>query len=493
VDVLAAASSLVMAVFAIGPGPKSPLRVPLALIAADAFAWTASSVSLALSGDIRYRWVSTIASPLFVPFALHFVLLFVGRSQKLKLLLWGTYALFCAKSLHGLVHFLVLQGDLAAELNTHRAIMLVLGPPFGLFAIGVVAWHALKAGSAAERRRAILLLLGLVAATLMLPTSWISGLGVPVPPLSTIGILIFNFVLAELVLGVGIVAGDRRVTVGLAVLASLAVIGAYIGLFQAFSHRDSLLLITTAALTLALGALARLSLAELGRTRETLQQQATLGRFSAQLAHDLKNPLSAAIGAAEVLAEDLRRKNQPKEQELAQLVVQQLERIDAQIDRYQRLSKFEPSLRTIDLNALVRRVLALQPFAATDKVVVRAELADACPPIDADPELLASALENLMKNAFEATPQGTVTVSTAVASDGVRLSVRDTGAGMDPRVREQAFTPFATTKAKGSGLGLAFVRQVARAHGGDARLDSAEGAGTVVEVVLPLRQEVAHG
>jgi len=84
----------------------------------------------------------------------------------------------------------------------------------------------------------------------------------------------------------------------------------------------------------------------------------------------------------------------------------------------------------------------------------------------------------------------TVTVRTALVNAGqtrgVLLSVEDVGMGMSARTRERALDDFFTTKATGSGLGLAFVRRVAEAHGGDVSLISKEGAGTTVRMFLPL-------
>ncbi len=130
-------------------------------------------------------------------------------------------------------------------------------------------------------------------------------------------------------------------------------------------------------------------------------------------------------------------------------------------------------------------MLSLQSFAA-GQVTLALDLALTVPAIEADPQLLGSAVENLVKNAFEAMPTGgKVTVRTSVDRSSVRLSVEDNGPGMDARTRESAFTLFFTTKTTGTGLGLAFVRQIARAHGGDVMLTSREGQGTMVELILP--------
>ena len=119
-DVLASASCLVVAALALWSGPVSRLRLPLGLLAVDQFAWNVSSVSLALSGDVRYRWVSTIASPLFVPLALHFVLRFVGawRHAWARVLLWSLYAVFCAKSLYAFADFLGPHSNLVSDIRS---------------------------------------------------------------------------------------------------------------------------------------------------------------------------------------------------------------------------------------------------------------------------------------------------------------------------------------------------------------------------------------
>jgi signal transduction histidine kinase len=146
------------------------------------------------------------------------------------------------------------------------------------------------------------------------------------------------------------------------------------------------------------------------------------------------------------------------------------------------------------VNELVQSLVTLQKFASADEIAVKAELASDLPACSMDRDLVTGALENLLQNAFEATPRtaapGMVTVRTALVTagrtTGVLLSVEDAGLGMSARTRERALDDFFTTKATGSGFGLAFVRRVAEAHGGDVSLVSREGAGTTVRMFLPL-------
>jgi two-component system sensor histidine kinase HydH len=153
----------------------------------------------------------------------------------------------------------------------------------------------------------------------------------------------------------------------------------------------------------------------------------------------------------------------------------------------------EPVLEPVAVNELVRSVLSLARFApdrAGPEVRVQSELAADLPECLLDPALVSTGLENLLRNGFEAMPDGGVlTVRTAAPNGnggGVVITVQDTGTGMDARRLSRATDDFYTTKATGSGLGLAFTQRVAAAHGGTLRLSSVLGRGTVVELHFPV-------
>jgi signal transduction histidine kinase len=490
VSLLSAASGLAVALLAVTRGAGSRLGFPLALLGVNQFAWDAGGAGAFITGDPRYEVIGLVASPLFGPLALHFVLTFLGTRHLHRRVLWVAYAVFGAQSAAALVHGLGLveapggSGGLSAAL-------LVSSVPLAVTALVWVARHGLASPSALEQARSAVLFVALLTVVGFAFTDLLADMGLPILRMAILGSFAFNALLTLLVLGLGLFppSASRLAALGQVGVIALFAVVAHVAFSQLFALRLGVLITASAAVALALAAAAVLVVRGTLQVRQGLARAAALGRFSAQMAHDLRNPLAAAKVGAEYLAEELRRHGTGKDVEDALKVVGQLDRLAAVIDRYQRLASMTPELQALDLNELIRRTLALSPLASP-AVHVRLELAPGPLRVRADPDLLASAVENLVKNSLEAMPAGgTLTVATALddrdRQHQALVSVADTGVGLDARAREQAFEPFFTTKATGSGLGLPFVREVARAHGGHARLSSREGSGTVVEISLP--------
>jgi signal transduction histidine kinase len=469
-------------------GSKLPV-LPLSLLGVNQFAWNVATVGGELSGDsVRYRWVGHVAAPLFVPLALHFVIGFIGKRRALRGVLTTVYALFAAKSLLTLADLWVPGFDLPGGLAAHRLIALGLIVPVGAGAVVLAARSLRETRDGAERWRARILLGAIVMALVLFPTDWISALGVPVPPLAKLGSIAFNLALTWLVLDTDDAPPSPAQGVGAAALLALFVVSAYLGVFVSFRERQGELLIAVAGVTLALLALGRLLMLRLRDAWQALERQAIFGRTAAQLAHDIRNRLAPAYAVAETLQEDLRAPGQSQQRRDAERLVGHLDLLVTLLDRYKKLAKLELSLTPLDPNALVMKVVEAVRPAAPAGVTVRLELAEACGHVDGDRDLLAAALENLAVNAFDALgPKGQVTVRTRPSEGHVTIVVNDNGRGMDPMEVERAGTPGFTTKAQGSGLGLAFVHRVVQAHGGAVRLSSTKGAGTTVDVSLPLR------
>ena len=284
---------------------------------------------------------------------------------------------------------------------------------------------------------------------------------------------------------------DRDLSVNAALYAgALAIAGvvAYLLAFQMFGGDLAALIFATVGVTIVLGTAVHEMASSRATNRERVARFAALGRFSSQMAHDLKNPLATLKGALQFLEEERQRgRSLDAQAEFVRLMLDQVDRLGRVVDEYERVGRVEPVRRPADVNEIVRGVVALEPFAAKANVSMNAELANGLPRCDVDADLVKGALENVIRNAFEAMPAGgTVTVRTARENGGgaVEISVDDVGDGMDARLAERAFDDFVTTKAQGSGLGLAFVRRVVHAHGGEVSLTSRRGVGTTVRMRL---------
>jgi PAS domain S-box-containing protein len=149
-----------------------------------------------------------------------------------------------------------------------------------------------------------------------------------------------------------------------------------------------------------------------------------------------------------------------------------------------------PQIKLASLNEAVHKTLALvQPELDNRGLTVKTRLARQLPSSPFDPTQIQQVLVNLIKNAMQAmTRGGTLTIQTGEGSDGVWVSVGDTGGGIPQDQINRIFEPFYTTKKKGTGLGLMIVQRIVRAHGGRIELESHVGRGTTFRIWLPLHE-----
>ncbi len=469
---------------------RDPLGAPLALLGADLFVWNFADLAFKVSGLPIWHVLDITASPLTPVFGLHFVLLFVGRRRELGRLLMLTYALFGALSLSSAIALITPEHRPLLGTSTWSAVFLTGTLAVIVFGGWLLVRHRRSTSSADERARARLLLLAMPLAAAFGATDLVHVLVPAVPELASLGAAGCALLMMIVMLRGRLLGRDftRGVALTAGVLGVTAVI-AYLLVFRIFATSTALLVVATTTLSLALIAATRQLAASASIRRARASEMALMGRFSAQMAHDLKNPLAALKGAAQFLQEEQRLGRSLADQgEFFEIIVGQADRLERLISTYQRLGRLEPELVKVDVGALVREVLALQIFAGGG-ATVSVTIADDLPACAADRDLLARTVENLVKNAFEAMPDGgALAVSVAYEGEGeagVVIRVGDTGAGMNARTREQIFDDFYTTKATGSGLGLPFVRRVIEAHGGDVTLTSEVGRGSVFTLRLP--------
>jgi signal transduction histidine kinase len=229
----------------------------------------------------------------------------------------------------------------------------------------------------------------------------------------------------------------------------------------------------------------------LARTMEEMRQRVQARDREMQMmlsgiAHEVRNPLGGIELYAGLLREELREdpgrlaRVGKIERELAHLKSVVNDFLD-----YTRKVPLEPA--PLDLEPYLAEILGLVDAEAEARGVRRElRVAPDATRLVADPDKLRRAILNLLRNAVQAMPGGG-TLSLEARRDGgwLLVCVRDTGEGMPDEVRREIFTPFFTTRERGTGLGLAFVKKIAEAHGGEVRVETAPGEGTRVTLALP--------
>jgi two-component system sensor histidine kinase HydH len=491
VTLCACVGQLALAFVCIARAASSPLAVPLALLCLDILGWTAAGLAYNLSHAASWRWLDHALTPWTAPLALQFVLLFVGRRRALRGALYVAGLACGSLSVLPVLAFVLPSVRPFIGSPSWSVLLMSVSVPTMAFAIAALLRHLRESADPTERAGTRLLLAAACIGTGFGATEEL-GRFVGVPPLGDVGMLAITAPLSLVALRFRLFQGDLSLRAAAYVVSLTG--GSILAAQFVFHHLGAnvvVLLFGLGTVTLALSAAIRRWVAEGAHRRSRRAQLTTLGRFSAQMAHDLKNPLAALKGAAQLLCEDLSRATAGVDRvRFANLMLEQIERLNCLVDVYGRLARVEPELEPIDVNDLARAVLGLQSFASR-QVVVETQFEDGLPPCSGDREMLERVLENLVRNAVEAMPDGgTVVVRTMRSGSGrsgtVALSVRDTGIGMDARTRERAFDDFFTTKPHGSGLGLAFAHRVVEAHRGEMSLESEPGRGTVVCVRLPV-------
>ena len=229
---------------------------------------------------------------------------------------------------------------------------------------------------------------------------------------------------------------------------------------------------------------------------------AALGAMAAGLAHEIKNPLGAIKGAAQLL------------EELAPITGESAEFLGIILEETNRLNRVVGSFLDYarpqggnpgpaDVNAVLRRTVQIASNAdEAQGVTLTLELDEELPYARIDAEQLRQVVLNLVQNAMQAVQrEGKVTLGTSLrkqpsafgrkARTAVEITVRDDGAGMAPKVMTNLFVPFFTTKQKGTGLGLAITQRIVQDAGGRIDVRSAPNAGTVFIIQLPVFEPAA--
>jgi len=211
-----------------------------------------------------------------------------------------------------------------------------------------------------------------------------------------------------------------------------------------------------------------------------------LGEMAAVVAHEVKNPLTGIRGAIQVIGSRL-----PAGSKDVQIVGDIVARIDALNDLMKDLLLFarppQPRVGPVDVIALLKNVTDLLRQDPTLQGV-RVEVTGQAPVVTADAELLTIVVQNLLLNGAHAMQgQGLIHVSVTSADGGCQITIADQGPGIAPEVLGKLFTPFFTTKARGTGLGLSTAKRFVEVHGGTLSIESPATGGTSATIRLPVR------
>jgi len=229
-----------------------------------------------------------------------------------------------------------------------------------------------------------------------------------------------------------------------------------------------------------------------------ISRVSTMGELTASLAHEIKQPIGAAVTNAEACLRLLDRDQPdlPEAREAMLEMVRDARRAADIIDRVRLLyQKGSPQLDIVDVNEVIRdMVIVLHNEANRHSVTMHTDLAEELPKVMADRVQLQQALMNLMLNGIEAMrdTSGELSIKSQLADDSrLLISIADTGVGLPSEKIDKIFNAFFTTKSQGTGLGLAITRSIVESHGGRIWATANSGGGATFSFTLPSRVAVA--
>ncbi len=227
---------------------------------------------------------------------------------------------------------------------------------------------------------------------------------------------------------------------------------------------------------------------ELEKNKDLLveaERYSALGHMAAQLAHAIRNPITAIGGTARLLA---RKIDNSEWLQFLAMMSGEAEKIEKILeDLFSFVEQVKPVLEYTHLLPLVQKSLLLHAHILKEQGIRQTLLLPETDPlIEVDPRLIQQALVHLIRNSVEAMPTGgDLCIEVAVESDAVRIILRDSGYGLDTSRKGSATDPFYTTKMVGTGMGLTLVKRIIEDHGGTLRVDNRSVGGVRATVVLP--------
>jgi two-component system nitrogen regulation sensor histidine kinase GlnL len=228
----------------------------------------------------------------------------------------------------------------------------------------------------------------------------------------------------------------------------------------------------------------------------------TLEPLALGLAHEIRNPLGGIRGSAQLL---LRELDNADHQQYMEVVIAEVDRINRMVKQMMSFTRPpDMQLKPLNIHKTLNDILLLQKEPLMQKgILVKTSYDPSLPDIDADEDQLTQVFLNLIKNSMEASPtdskirlttrfSGHFAVLSSVdrsPTQNILVEITDFGCGIDEEKLGKLFTPFFTTKPKGSGMGLPISLRIIENHHGKIKVTSKKNTGTTVQVFLPVRQK----
>jgi signal transduction histidine kinase len=221
-----------------------------------------------------------------------------------------------------------------------------------------------------------------------------------------------------------------------------------------------------------------------------VERMAAIGETAGMVGHDIRNPLQSIEGAVYLAKEEMRAmpsKTEPMNtiEEMLDTIHEQTEYVDKIVSDLQDYARpLEPKLEETNIQLLLNNIFAEVDVPLSIDMSIKVE--QDCRAITVDPTMTKRILTNLITNAIQAMPNGgTLTIKATKKQEEAVITVQDTGAGIAEGNKHRIFQPMFTTKAKGTGFGLAVVKRLVEAHNGTVTFESQVDKGTAFTITLP--------
>ena len=233
------------------------------------------------------------------------------------------------------------------------------------------------------------------------------------------------------------------------------------------------------------------SIERIGNQLQVSERLAALGRVTAGVAHEVKNPLNSMRLWLEVLKANM--PTDPEPQQAVKMLDSEIDRLDRAVKTFLNFTKpVEMKLEETDIRPVLQDVIdAARPSIMRAGADLRVDLPSEFPTLLIDQQLIHQAVLNLLLNASEFTPRGgRITLALRRSGESAIISVADSGKGISPEDQKKIFQLFFTTRPGGSGIGLANTFRFVQLHNGQIEFESEVGRGTTFRVELPLAHSV---